>query len=57
MIRFIQYEFRSCLHCEAHYVKDCPEKVIVNNIEKVPVGCWREDLIRDKPKEDDKPST
>jgi hypothetical protein len=46
-IRFINYELRICVHCEAKHVSDCPERKIVNGESILPDGCWREDLIRD----------
>jgi len=52
-IRFVDYEFRICVHCCAKTIKECAEKVNVNGKDTLPARCWREDLIKDKPEKDD----
>jgi len=49
-VRFIEYEFRRCVHCEARCINECSEKIKTGNEFTLPFGCWREDLIKDKPK-------
>jgi hypothetical protein len=53
MIRFINYEFRCCLHCLARYIKDCEEKITIDGVESLPERCWRNEkdycVIKDSP--------
>ena len=46
------FEFRPCIHCEAHYIEDCSEVVIEVGTGKplLPKGCWRVESIKLTPK-------
>jgi hypothetical protein len=45
------YEWRECVSCEAKYIEECKhQEVGIGGIHKLPDYCYREDLVRDKPK-------
>lgn len=49
-VRFIEYEFRACLHCEARRIVQCEERVNINGVDVLPDGCWRKEYIKVGPK-------
>jgi hypothetical protein len=52
-----EFEFRKCVHCDAHYIEECPQiEVVIGGKPELPEGCWRRDKVELKAKSHKKKS-